>query len=132
MHLYWYMFACKIFFSSQSDVRDFLLTLNLNRDNYQLGSTKIFLRECEKLKLDYRLHQQIVSSIVTLQRWFRSRIERRRFIRICDAVTTIQVRSFRVVSSSEYINFISRKLSAWIPERLYVTGARTNFTFITR
>lgn len=45
--------------SSQSDVRDFLLTLNLNRDNYQLGTTKVFLRESEKIKLDIELHQQI-------------------------------------------------------------------------
>lgn len=79
--------------SSQSDVRDFLLTLNLNRDNYQLGSTKIFMRECEKLKLDYRLHQQIMASIVILQRWFRVLIERRRFLRLREAVTTLQVRS---------------------------------------
>lgn len=78
-------------FSSQSDVRDFLLTLNLNRDNYQLGSTKIFMRECEKLKLDYRLHQQIMASIVVLQRWFRVLIERRRFLRLREAVTTLQV-----------------------------------------
>lgn len=27
--------------SSQNDVRDFLLTMNLNRDNYQIGKMKV-------------------------------------------------------------------------------------------
>ncbi|XP_031335127.1 unconventional myosin-IXa-like isoform X2 [Photinus pyralis] len=76
--------------SSQNDVRNFLLTLNLNRDNYQLGTTKVFLRESEKYKLDCKLHQQIMASIVTLQRWFRACLERRRFLRIRNAVVTIQ------------------------------------------
>ncbi|XP_014286728.1 unconventional myosin-IXa isoform X1 [Halyomorpha halys] len=76
--------------SSQSDVKDFLLTLNLNRDNYQLGSSKIFMRECEKVKLDYRLHQQIIASIVKIQRWFRTILERSRFLRIRSSVITIQ------------------------------------------
>jgi myosin-9 len=72
-------------------VKDFLLTLNLNRDNYQVGSSKIFLRECEKVKLDYRLHQQIMASIVTIQRWFRAVLERARFLRLRSSVITIQV-----------------------------------------
>ncbi|CAG9822727.1 unnamed protein product [Phaedon cochleariae] len=76
--------------SSQVDVRDFLFTLNLNRDNYQLGSTKVFMRESEKYKLDCKLHQQIMAGIVTLQRWFRSCLERRRFLRIKFAIVTIQ------------------------------------------
>jgi myosin-9 len=80
--------------SSQADVRDFLYTLNLNRDNYQLGTTKIFLRESEKVKLDYRLHQQIMASIVAIQRWTRAILERRRFLRLREAVILIQVRTF--------------------------------------
>ena len=76
--------------SSQNDVRDFLATLNLDRDNYQLGGSKVFLRESEKHKLDCKLHQQIMASIVTLQRWFRVCLERRRFLRIKSAVITIQ------------------------------------------
>ncbi|KAJ8918892.1 hypothetical protein NQ315_016794 [Exocentrus adspersus] len=76
--------------SSQNDVRDFLATLNLNRDNYQLGATKVFMRESEKYKLDCKLHQQIMAGIVTLQRWFRACLERRRFLRIRWAVVTVQ------------------------------------------
>ncbi|XP_043257794.1 unconventional myosin-IXAa-like isoform X1 [Colletes gigas] len=76
--------------SSQSDVRDFLLTLNLNRDNYQLGTTKVFLRESEKIKLDRELHQQIITSITTIQKWFRACLERRKFLRLKNAVVQIQ------------------------------------------
>lgn len=76
--------------SSQNDVRNFLATLNLNRDNYQLGNSKVFLRETEKYKLDCKLHQQIMASIVTLQRWFRACLERRRFLRIKNSVIILQ------------------------------------------
>ncbi|KAL1505209.1 hypothetical protein ABEB36_004823 [Hypothenemus hampei] len=76
--------------SSQTDVRNFLATLNLNRDNYQLGSSKIFMRESEKHKLDCKLHQQIMACIITLQRWFRVCLERRRFLRMRSAVILLQ------------------------------------------
>ncbi|XP_073960538.1 unconventional myosin-IXb-like [Choristoneura fumiferana] len=77
--------------SSQNDVRHFLATLNLDRDNYQLGGTKIFMRESEQTKLEYRLHQQIMASIITIQRWFRAVLERRRFLALRRASLLIQV-----------------------------------------
>lgn len=76
--------------SSPSDVREFLLTLNLNRDNYQIGTSKIFLRESEKLRLDFRLHQQIMASIVAIQKGVRAYIERKRFCRLKEAAITVQ------------------------------------------
>nr|XP_049702443.1 unconventional myosin-IXa isoform X3 [Helicoverpa armigera] len=76
--------------SSQTDVRHFLATLNLDRDNYQLGATKIFMRESEQTKLEYRLHQQIMASIITIQRWFRAVLERRRFLALRRASVVIQ------------------------------------------
>ncbi|XP_075979889.1 unconventional myosin-IXa-like isoform X4 [Anticarsia gemmatalis] len=76
--------------SSQTDVRHFLATLNLDRDNYQLGATKIFMRESEQTKLEYRLHQQIMASIITIQRWFRAVLERRRFLALRRASVVLQ------------------------------------------
>ncbi|CAG9133168.1 unnamed protein product [Plutella xylostella] len=76
--------------SSQQDVRHFLATLNLDRDNYQIGATKIFMRESEQTKLDYRLHQQIMASIITIQRWFRAALERRRFLALRRASQLLQ------------------------------------------
>ncbi|XP_014602153.1 PREDICTED: unconventional myosin-IXb-like isoform X2 [Polistes canadensis] len=99
--------------SSQSDVRDFLLTLNLNRDNYQLGTTKVFLRESEKIKLDIELHQQIITSITTIQNWFRACLERRRFLRLKNAV--VQIQSFwRMASAQRFVQALRARTEAAI------------------
>lgn len=55
--------------SSKMDVKVFLQNMNLKPDMYQIGITKIFMRESEKLSLDEQLHQQILKRIITLQRW---------------------------------------------------------------
>jgi len=97
--------------SSQSDVRDFLLTLNLNRDNYQLGTTKVFLRESEKIKLDIELHQQIITSITTIQKWFRACLERRKFLRLKNAV--VQIQSFwRMISAQRLAQMLRARAEA--------------------
>ncbi|EZA60330.1 Myosin-IXa [Ooceraea biroi] len=97
--------------SSQSDVRDFLLTLNLNRDNYQLGTTKVFLRESEKIKLDIELHQQIITSITTIQKWFRACLERRKFLRLKNAV--VQIQSFwRMVTAQRLAQMMRARAEA--------------------
>ncbi|KAL0118454.1 hypothetical protein PUN28_009249 [Cardiocondyla obscurior] len=97
--------------SSQSDVRDFLLTLNLNRDNYQLGTTKVFLRESEKIKLDIELHQQIITSITTIQKWFRACLERRKFLRLKNAI--VQIQSFwRMVSAQRLAQVLRARSEA--------------------
>lgn len=97
--------------SSQSDVRDFLLTLNLNRDNYQLGTTKVFLRESEKIKLDIELHQQIITSITTIQKWFRACLERRKFLRLKNAIVQIQA-FWRMVTAQKLAQVIRARNEA--------------------
>ncbi|XP_024945038.1 unconventional myosin-IXa isoform X2 [Cephus cinctus] len=97
--------------SSQSDVRDFLLTLNLDRDNYQLGTTKVFLRESEKIKLDIELHQQIITSITTIQKWFRACLERRKFLRIKNAVVQIQA-FWRMVNAQRIAQSLRARIEA--------------------
>ncbi|XP_063830249.1 unconventional myosin-IXa-like [Ostrinia nubilalis] len=96
--------------SSQADVRHFLATLNLDRDNYQLGATKIFMRESEQTKLEYRLHQQIMASIITIQRWFRAVLERRRFLALRRASLVIQTycRQWLIIRQEAAI-----KLQSW-------------------
>ncbi|XP_018913813.1 unconventional myosin-IXb isoform X2 [Bemisia tabaci] len=98
--------------SSQSDVKEFLLTLNLDKDNYQIGMSKIFMRESEKLKLDYRLHQQIMAGIVTIQRWFRALMERRRFLRIKQAVVQIQAQWRMILAQRLAENLRAEKMAA--------------------
>lgn len=101
--------------SSQADVRHFLATLNLNRDNYQLGSSKVFLRESEKYKLDCKLHQQIMASIVSLQRWFRSCLDRRRFLRMRNAVVLLQsyCRMYLVQKQVRMVSAVLRLQKVW-------------------
>ncbi|XP_050441866.1 unconventional myosin-IXAb-like isoform X2 [Adelges cooleyi] len=89
--------------SNSQDVKDFLLTLNLERDNFQIGESKVFLRECEKLKLDFKLHQQIMASIIIIQRWFRTLLQRRQFLRITWATETIQS-WWRMILSQKLVN----------------------------
>lgn len=76
--------------SSQSDIRDFITRMNLNLENYQIGKSKIFMRESEKLALDNLLHREILQRIITLQRWVRTWITRRRFLRLREAAICIQ------------------------------------------
>lgn len=76
--------------SSRSDIRDFLLRVNLDRNNYQMGKTKVFLRESEKLKLDELLHLQILQRIITVQRYIRAWLQRRHFRLLRAAVIRLQ------------------------------------------
>jgi myosin-9 len=99
--------------STQSDVRDFLLTLNLNRDNYQLGTTKVFLRESEKIKLDIELHQQIITSITTIQKWFMACLERRKFLRLKNAAVLIQA-FWRMVTAQRLARSLRTRIDAAI------------------
>ena len=76
--------------SSRNDINEFLERMQLNRDNYQMGKTKVFLRESEKLCLDDILHQEILRRIITLQRWVRTWITQRKFHQMREAVLVIQ------------------------------------------
>ncbi|KAB7495361.1 N-chimaerin, partial [Armadillidium nasatum] len=76
--------------SSQSDVKQFLRLLQLDRSEYQIGKTKIFMRESQKQKLDSLLHQTILSRIILIQRWYRSKLQRRNFIILRNSVIKIQ------------------------------------------
>ncbi|XP_071450412.1 unconventional myosin-IXb-like isoform X2 [Hetaerina americana] len=105
--------------SSQYDVRNFLLTLNLNRDNYQLGMSKIFLRESEKVKLDYRLHQQIMASIINIQRWFRAVLERRHFLRIRKSVIIAQSFWKMVLAQRQLMQLKIRHTAAIIIQKIW-------------
>lgn len=97
--------------SSQKDVRDFMNTMDLNKQHYQLGKllqidhqdirpyiyslsvlgiTKIYMRESQKTRLDMKLHKKIIESIVMIQRWFRGILQRRKFVLFRSAAITLQ------------------------------------------
>ncbi|XP_058824121.1 unconventional myosin-IXb-like isoform X2 [Topomyia yanbarensis] len=76
--------------SSQKDVQDFMNTMDLNKQHYQLGKTKIYMRESQKMRLDICLHTRIIDSIITIQRWFRSILQRKKYCQYRSAACTIQ------------------------------------------
>jgi myosin-9 len=91
--------------SSQKDVRDFMNHfMDLNKQHYQLGMTKIYMRENQKMRLDIKLHTKIIESIVCIQRWFRSILQRRKFLLQRQAVVTIQS-SWRMCMAQKQVHF---------------------------
>ncbi|XP_067665744.1 unconventional myosin-IXb-like isoform X8 [Haliotis asinina] len=76
--------------SSQEDVKIFLESMDLNRDNYQIGKTKVFLRESEKLMLDEALHRAIMERVIKIQRWVKTILERQNYTRLRTAVVLAQ------------------------------------------
>ncbi|XP_050731320.1 unconventional myosin-IXa-like isoform X3 [Eriocheir sinensis] len=80
----------KALLSSQADVTSFLEEMNLMESEYQMGNTKIFMRESQKQKLDTHLHQTILSQIIVIQRWYRTVHQRRNFLNFRAMVIKIQ------------------------------------------
>lgn len=48
------------------------------------------MRESQKMCLDYKLHTKIIESIVAIQRWFKSKIQREKFLSFRSAAIKIQ------------------------------------------
>lgn len=91
--------------SSQKDVRDFMNHfMDLNKQHYQLGITKIYMRENQRIRLDIRLHTKIIESIVCIQRWFRSILQRRKFLQQRQAVVTLQS-NWRMCLAQRQVHF---------------------------
>lgn len=102
--------------SSQKDVRDFMNHfMDLNKQHYQLGLTKIYMRENQKMRLDIKLHTKIIESIVSIQRWFRSILQRRKFLLQRQAVITIQSHWRMCMAQKEF----------HIRQACYLVAART-------
>ncbi|XP_026057844.1 unconventional myosin-IXAb isoform X3 [Carassius auratus] len=78
------------FHSSQTGIRQFLQSLDLEPNGHQVGRSTVFLRERLRQRLQEQLHQEVLRRIVCLQRSFRTQQERRRFCRQRRAATLIQ------------------------------------------
>lgn len=82
--------------SSQTDIQTFLEQMQLDQAKYQMGRSKVFLRESEKLKLDEQLHQHILRRIVTLQRLIRAWLLRRHFRQLRTSIVPLQVEKLNI------------------------------------
>uniref|UniRef100_H2ZZH1 Myosin IXB n=1 Tax=Latimeria chalumnae TaxID=7897 RepID=H2ZZH1_LATCH len=62
----------------------------LDKNNYQIGKTKVFMKEAERQQLQDTLHKEVMRKIIVLQSWFRVALERKQFLRMRQAAITIQ------------------------------------------
>nr|XP_046246548.1 unconventional myosin-IXb isoform X3 [Scatophagus argus] len=68
--------------------------MGLDSTTYQIGKTKVFLKELERQQLQDALHKDVMRKIIFLQRWFRACLQRREFLDMRQAAILIQ-RSWR-------------------------------------
>ncbi|XP_076004368.1 unconventional myosin-IXb isoform X2 [Genypterus blacodes] len=68
--------------------------MSLDQTSYQIGKTKVFLKEKQRQQLQRTLKETVIRHIITLQRWIRSYLLRMHFLQKKDAAMLIQ-RSWR-------------------------------------
>nr|XP_019936611.1 PREDICTED: unconventional myosin-IXb isoform X1 [Paralichthys olivaceus] len=83
------MTACKQDISALLDKK-----MGLDPTTYQIGKTKVFLKELERQQLQDTLHKDVMRKIIFLQHWFRARLQRKEFLDMRQAAILIQ-RSWR-------------------------------------
>ncbi|XP_061549629.1 unconventional myosin-IXb isoform X2 [Phycodurus eques] len=64
--------------------------LGLDKTTYQIGKSKVFLKETERQFLQDTLNKEVMRHIVVLQRWFRACLMRMHFLQKKDASLIIQ------------------------------------------
>lgn len=64
--------------------------MGLDPTMYQIGKTKVFLKELERQQLQDTLHKDVMRKIIFLQRWFRARLQRKEFLDMRQAAILIQ------------------------------------------
>ncbi|KAI7790960.1 putative unconventional myosin-IXb [Triplophysa rosa] len=80
--------------ASLEDISSLLHKLGFDNTTYQIGKTKVYLKELERQKLQDILHKDVMHKIIFLQRWFRAKMQWWEFIRMREAAVLIQ-RSWR-------------------------------------
>lgn len=116
--------------SSKEDVTTFLESMNLNKDNYQIGITKVFLRESEKIFLDESLHSAIMLRVVRIQRWFKTILERRHFVSLRSSTVVIQA-IIRMYLAKQRKQKLIRQLRAVVTIQRFVRGWKARRKYFT-
>uniref|UniRef100_A0A8C3UGP0 Myosin IXB n=1 Tax=Catharus ustulatus TaxID=91951 RepID=A0A8C3UGP0_CATUS len=76
--------------ASKEVICAYLNKLKLNENYYQIGKTKVFMKEAERQILQDTLHKEVIRKIILLQSWLRMVLERRRFLRLRQAAVVLQ------------------------------------------
>ncbi|XP_059420240.1 unconventional myosin-IXb-like [Carassius carassius] len=78
----------------QQDITNLLTKMGLPSSSFQIGRTKVFLKEWERQILQEAHHKEVMRSIIILQRWFCACLMRKQYLRRREGIITIQ-RSWR-------------------------------------
>ncbi|KAL3088833.1 hypothetical protein niasHS_009125 [Heterodera schachtii] len=77
--------------STKEEIQEFIRSIPvIDYNNLQYGNKKIFMRDTEKLLLDDHLHRVIMKNIVTLQRWFRAKLEQHHYQKFRQGIIKLQ------------------------------------------
>nr|XP_020636705.1 LOW QUALITY PROTEIN: unconventional myosin-IXb [Pogona vitticeps] len=84
--------------ATKETVSALLHRLQVDTSSYQIGKTKVFMKEVARQVLQDTLHREVIRKIVLLQSWLRMGLERRRFLRTRQAARTLQAawRAYRI------------------------------------
>uniref|UniRef100_A0A6Q2XQ64 Myosin IXB n=1 Tax=Esox lucius TaxID=8010 RepID=A0A6Q2XQ64_ESOLU len=76
--------------SKPEDIAALFQRMELDPTTYQIGKTKVYLKELERQQLQDMLHKDVMRKILFLQRWFRARLERTYFLEMRRGAIVIQ------------------------------------------
>ncbi|XP_031570489.1 unconventional myosin-IXa-like [Actinia tenebrosa] len=112
----------------KKEIASVLKSLKLDPNEYQIGTSKIFLRESQHRILQDNLHQVFIGKVCTIQRWTRGVLQRKHFVRQRSAAITIQahVRGHLVRADLSHRVYSATKVQAvWRGYHAQVTYRRT-------
>uniref|UniRef100_A0A3Q2YSY5 Myosin IXB n=1 Tax=Hippocampus comes TaxID=109280 RepID=A0A3Q2YSY5_HIPCM len=112
--------ACKEDISALLDKK-----MGLDPTTYQIGKTKVFLKELERQQLQDTLHKDVMRKIIFLQRWFKVRLQRKEFLDMRLSAVVIQVNSKYTFSLSAYISTVITSTTSHSQHKLVRPVAKT-------
>ncbi|XP_057189572.1 unconventional myosin-IXb isoform X2 [Triplophysa rosa] len=117
----------------QDDIAILLRKMRLPDTSFQIGRTKVFLKEAERQRLQEALHKEVMQRIIILQRWFRACLTRKHYLQDRKGIITIQRswRSFRDTTRVRAANVIqtawrkSQQRAVYLKEREKLKGQKS-------
>ncbi|CAL8237062.1 unnamed protein product, partial [Boreogadus saida] len=75
---------------SREDISLLFQKMGMDPTTYQIGKTKVYLKELERQHLQDTLHKDVMRKIIFLQRWFRARLQRSEYLAMRQAAVVLQ------------------------------------------
>ncbi|CAL8279415.1 unnamed protein product [Lota lota] len=76
--------------ATSEEITKLFQEIGVDPSTYQMGKTKVFLKESQRQRLQDTLNKEVMRCIIVLQRWFRSCLIRKHFLYKKDAALLIQ------------------------------------------